>query len=968
MADARELAPRDFTEFYEGIHGGRRPYKWQIRAAAELCKSRIWKALSAPTSSGKTTLIECFLFALAYTAGEGRSRLPLRLFWVIDRRSVVDQVHLHARTVVKAIEGQSSAVVGVVHERLAMLAGAGGPDGGAESAVQVRLWRGGLAGEGATTGHVPLSPCAPAVICTTVDQIGSRMLFRGYGVSRRSRPIEAALTATDSLIVLDEAHLSGPFRQTANAIRQAQEATGGQPVMPLHGLPISATLEHTDEDAFELTEKERAEPALARRLNASKSVELQPGKDHVQGCVIEARRLESEGVGVVAVIANTVATARSITTELRRYGEVVLLIGPVRPLDRAGLLDRIPPREERTQRGTIFVVATQTIEVGVDLDFDAVVTACAPFPSLVQRFGRLDRAGEMGGTARGVIVEPPKECPVYGEFTARTWEWLRDIATDGRIDLGPTAIERLLAEHAPPPSPDEPQAPVLGPWHLELLTQTSYDPSPDPDVAVFLHGERALDAADVQICWRADLDDSAVDPGVEWVERVRARPPHPGELLSLSPAAASRWLRQMDVTDMADVESTAEGRSPSTSERVVKKPDRLAIRVGPPGSDGMTNVEAIGLGSVWLRPGDLIVVPSSYGGCDEFGWAPKVKEPVHDLGNLASERPRILLSPSSAMPDELRAHDELRHIVEDVLARLDAEDLTEEDAFDELLPEIASWLESGGGFEAKGPLAVEAGRLGAQLKGTFGRSDEASDTRRGRAMPVGANRASGLADLLVVPPPSAARRSYGHRILYEDHIGRVAARACSFAEHLLSEEMVPTVTLAARNHDTGKLDPRFQAWLNNGNALDGRAPLAKSGSEPGGRRSREAMKVAGWPPGKRHESTSAALVAAVATSAWPKGVNRDLLIHLVATHHGYGRPFRSATIDAEPVDVEAQIVTDPFNGTHAAVSVRSDDEVRWSEHVERFVELNERFGSWGLAMLEAILVLADRAVSAEEGE
>jgi CRISPR-associated endonuclease/helicase Cas3 len=84
---------------------------------------------------------------------------------------------------------------------------------------------------------------------------------------------------------------------------------------------------------------------------------------------------------VVAVVCNRIARARAVFERLQSHGEAVLLTGRIRPYDKDALSAEYLPRMEvgtRGQRAPLFVVATQTIEVGADLDFDALVTECAP--------------------------------------------------------------------------------------------------------------------------------------------------------------------------------------------------------------------------------------------------------------------------------------------------------------------------------------------------------------------------------------------------------------------------------------------------------------------------------------------------------------------------------------------------------------------------------------------------------------
>ena len=919
-ATAEEKA---FRDFYRALHPGREPHAWQVRAALELTAGRLFDRLSAPTGAGKTTLVECFVFALARQGAAART-LPLRLFWVIDRRAVVDQVFEGVQALADRLndpppEGPRADVA-------TQLRGYGGT-----VALQTARWRGGLERD-----VLRLSPVTPTVICSTVDQVGSRLLFRGYGTSRRSRPIDAALVGTDSLVILDEAHLSAPFVDTARPVATLQRAAPRPAVRPLHVAEISATLALPGgESTFELTPSEREEPELRRRLRARKLTTFRRVGGRIDGLAREARRL-ADGRRVVGVVANTVGDARAVHNILAGDSDALLVIGPSRPLEREGLLRIVPDRDARSSRtAPLFVVATQTIEVGVDLDFDALVTAAAPLPALVQRLGRLDRAGTLG-TSEAVVVASRQPCPVYGAAAEEAWEWLAARAGQGRaLDLGPRAVERMLSADDLPAPPETPRAPLLCPWHLEALAQTSEDPVPSPDVAPFLHGERALDAADVSVAWRADLREGEED---SWSERVAARPPRPGELLSLSVAAVRRWLRREDPAAISDVESISQ--TETDRRRQAPTIGRQAMRVPPPSADGPSRPERID--PAQIRPGDLIVVPAAAGGCDEFGWAPTSSTAVRDLADLASER-RLLLD-LTTVPAALA--DPAKSIAEELAADLK----TPGRAYDDLIDEARHWL-----AESSAELAEVAGGVYADA---LRRLDERLSPG-GHAVPIPLERPSGL--LLVAPSPvDAGDRS--KRQAYGAHVSRVEELAEDFAQRAGLEALeVTSVALAGRHHDAGKLDPRFQAWLTGGSPANPAEPLAKSGRRPSRARAEAERIVAGWPRGKRHEALSAALVA-VCGSALLAEADRDLVLHLIATHHGQHRPFyprqdRDTAPAAVQVELDGELVV-----------LRSDAELPWSEAVERFSALAERYGPWGLAGIEAALVLADRQASAEAEE
>jgi CRISPR-associated helicase Cas3 len=141
-----------------------------------------------------------------------------------------------------------------------------------------------------------------------------------------------------------------------------------------------------------------------------------------------------------------VYTARTVFERLRRAKCTgCLLIGRMRPLDRDDLMAGLEslrsgvPRDAQCE--TKFVVSTQCLEVGADLDFDVLASECASIDALQQRFGRLDRLGDFG-QARGSIVigagqlDTKNTDTVYGEALAQTWTWLNEIAEGGEVDMG----------------------------------------------------------------------------------------------------------------------------------------------------------------------------------------------------------------------------------------------------------------------------------------------------------------------------------------------------------------------------------------------------------------------------------------------------------------------------------------------------------------------------------------------------
>lgn len=943
------LRTEDFSEFFTEVYGFA-PFPWQRLLLQRIAEQGRWpETLDLPTGSGKTAAIDVAVFHLALEADRGHERqAPVRIAFVVDRRLVVDDAHERARELTRALRDPPGAITSKVAERLKLLAGDGPP-------LIARRLRGGVPRE----DDWARTPAQPTVLCSTVDQVGSRLLFRGYGVSDSMKPVHAGLIGADCLILLDEAHLAEPFRQTLDWTQQYRGSDWRECAYtsPSGVALLTATPNTAEKSPFGLDQdpsaKDSEHPILRRRLEATKPARLlahSNQEDREQRFVGEVCQALASKAQAVGIVVNRVARARSVFEKLRKQldsdsVELILLIGPARPAQRDQVAERLAPIRTGASRKLdkpLVLVATQCIEAGVDIDLDALFTEAAPLDCLRQRFGRLNRDGR-GVVPRAAIIAIKEEVgarssdPVYGEAIRESWKVLEANATQGEkrekfIDFGIQQFSVPQFESALSPKPD---APVLMPAHLDLLSQTAPIPAADPEVALYLHGP-SLQPDTITVIWRGD-----VDPAQDAARMLTLVPPRSGEAIELPLWAVRHWLSHSakSFDDLADVATAA----PDTFEPSNR--NLLAYRwKGPDERSRWIRASEI-------RAGDTVVVPTRYGGIDVFGWHPSSKEAADDLADLAAEPyrgRRFVLRIAPGLIGDLAPE-----ALSDVLAGVRQESWeTVRDAISKLA--IPAPIKEG--LAALNHARGQRGR--PRIETHF---DVYCDNEDGQPLGIVFVAPRGLVggsrDEEGRPNSTeddASGSLYGFAQTLSKHSAQVEGSAESFAQAAgLPEARVADLKLAGFLHDEGKRDTRFQRWLHHGDPLgadpdDETTVLAKSGRAlpP------NAREKAGLPPHWRHEALSVRL--ARAHRRFKEANDADLVLWLVGTHHGYGRPLFPYADPAESVpDVGPQSLAFDWNGMDWATL---------------FQTLKDRYGVWELARMEAILRLADHRASEEAAE
>lgn len=949
MAD---LQANQFREFFQALHG-RPAFPWQEALAEQVCTGEWPEVIHLPTASGKTACLDIALFALALR-DKGAAR---RIFFVVDRRVVVNEAYLRMcevrKKLTETLAENERGVLREVAERLRGLAHGNQKQKEEEEEEDAPLLVSEMRGGAFRDESWVRNPLQPTVIASTVDQVGSRLLFRGYGVSPNSWPLHAGLIANDSLIFLDEAHCSRAFAQTLKRIEKYRGAEwASQPIpAPFHFVEMTATPGRKPEPGkiFRLTDNDRKIDALQKRLHAAKFtrlIEANGRKDDtaklVDALVKQAIELaKTTDARRVAVFANRVKTAKQTYKQLQQSVEgsgarVELVIGSMRAVDRDDLyenkLKKLKSDVPRKANDPLtFVVSTQCLEVGADLDFDVLVSECASIDALQQRFGRLDRLGDFG-RARGAIVigswqiNPKQPDAVYGEALSRTWKWLKGIAGESEeINMGIesrtgnplTVNERLDAAGEEGLRLAGEDAPVLLPAHVDMLAQTNPAPEPSPLVELFLHGPKR-GVADVQVVWRSDLEDARTE---DEIEIVKLCPPSSRETMPVSISVFKKWLagEKNAIDQESDIEAGVD------ENEIRQQRDIHVLAWDGDKSEIIQKVNKI-------RPGQTLVLRASLKGWDELGYIPE-GAPI-DVGDRAAFAVRNSVS--------LRLHPEMMkdwhetpslHSLLDYVNKDDAAQVEVEKRLREYWKELEQEPEE------------ESKRWPYKFLSNLDKLHRLQlDAYPGRKIAYVLRARQGK-----------AKQSNVEQVFLEDHLAHVehavVAMASGFEGYLRD-----TLRQSARFHDYGKVDVRFQAWLRGGDHMAARftpKPIAKSGND-----ALQKQRTAGLPEGFRHELLSLMFAEKSPETLEP---TRDLILHLVAAHHGYCRPFAPMVLDEDPEGV-----------SYGGLSICKQERMERAPHrldsgiADRFWRLTAKYGWWGLAYLEALLRLADWQASLEE--
>ena len=949
--ETREMARRRLAAAL-GVSAVSKVFPWQLVLLDRLLDGAVGAddrplAIDVPTGLGKTATMAIWLVARAAGA-----EVPRRLVYVVDRRAVVDQATEVAdglRTLVENDPALKQAL-------------------GLDRPLPISTLR----GQFADNREWMVDPSVPAIVLGTVDMVGSRLLFEGYGVSRKMRPYAAGLLGVDSLIVLDEAHLVAPFEQLIERIARGVAVAGREaasPVPRLRLLSLSATGRGGGRarEVVGLTKQDHAHCVVSLRLTAAKRLVLRPevaAKLLASRVADEAWQIAAAARRPVrcAVFCDRRTDAQAVADALRARpgvaaGDVELLVGARRVHERTQvtnwLLEHgfLPPRPGAQPPAALerpaFVVATAAGEVGVDLDADHMVADLVAWERMVQRLGRVNRRGE--GDAQVVVIPAAQDDAERTERLAATAQLIHQLPhRDDAYDASPGALSAVragaaaLITRASTPAPLHPPLtmPAVEAWSMTSLI----DHTGRSDISPWLRGW-VDEEPQTTVVWRAQLPIRRVAGKGELLAPLDletffdAAGPHLDERLETETSAVITWLEQRaHAWQLKRGPSSGGGDDEAAGPSVVAEGEADVVEAT--GSSG-GEAEAAALGDV--------------GAGDDAGGDGASSQEEGGAGGVARPwSPRdadiigVVVPRGKSEAWALRARDLLRNgrPVKEVHGRLEAR-----------LGNAVVMVDARIGGLRDGLLAADAGIADASAAAAL---DLVSGERTDSVVPVRVRRTEDLQDeaadpawrheariaidhgddgdevawLLIdsdarIPAESANGPASGRAQLLDEHQAWTAAAARRIARRL---ELAPAdeamLVIAARLHDEGKRAKRWQ-----------RAFRAPQDGVYGKTASRPNQQVLG---GYRHELGSLPRAERDPQVQALDAERRELCLHLIAAHHGNARCVLPTQHAEEPESLL---------------------ERRAQDVALRFTQLSQRLGPWMLAWWETLLRAADQQAS-----
>lgn len=925
------ITREEFGEFFAALNPAPEeerknyPFSWQEEVLDHICEHGVWpERINAPTGSGKSSVVDIHLFANALAAVGAAPRVPRRLCVTVGRRALVDSQATRADKILGdlkdalADESGEPGILRRVAEALQSFQTRN--DGQGIGPFEVGHIRGELSNRALPVTDI--SACA--IIAATPDMYGSRALFRGYGSTKAARPRETALLAMDTVMVLDEAHMNRQLLHTTQRIAELQKREVNLGVPTLQVVETTATPSTEDSESTTLGVDIEAldspnDKELRKRVYSHKELVLRPidkwdGKpgnaatvNAAVGVIKEflARRGVGEGsevVDTVGCIVNHVRTAISIKEALAKdkvlgKDEVQLLVGRMRPYD----LKKLHPDLFTTEgdKSVKVVVATQTLEVGIDVDFADLVTELAPASSLAQRFGRVNRLGHRTDS-KVVVIEPAsaelvkKDAPPYKAVDlSNVYAWLEALNDTENPSVNPAAMVKY------PPVQSSPERLLYQrPEWPDLLefSRTDENPYDEPDLDLWLHDSLDAETAMGGVIVRDNLP-SNTSAAMEILKTSYFAPSD----RETFPANLKILQEILDYQDEHGV-----------------KPRKFLYRQGEislwqDADHGEENSQS-------LAPGDVLILDT-------------------DSVPFTNQRIAVTQRELPSTKDKLEAVPFLDGIKLYVYEKC----ANREEHFREYLglspEEVAELLDTQSTDGKKTMIASEL-------------STEAEDGQEviswyaivTKATEKESVEDSDIAQELVLADP----------VLLDDHQNDVAERTRQLAENLgLVPEFSEALELAAKYHDEGKRDLRFQQMLG-ADAETG--TLAKSGrrsvAEAYRARSRSAL-----PKGWRHEQLSALMVAA---SPEKVGEHRDLVLRIIGCSHGHGR--FSFAHDAGFLLKEGYLPEGMDYEALKEQATRLFNVGYWDNLME---QTSRTYGPYATAYLEAVERAADAQISRE---